>query len=183
MFRRTQDPGRAALDFAYGAITLSRVAFQPASAIHHGPMFQSYNPNKQACWFGLFPFRSPLLGESNFLSLPAGNEMFQFPASSSTWLCIHHVVIPDQGYWVAPFGNLRINACLQLPGAYRCLSRPSSAPSAKASTVRPCSLNQWSSFGSIGPIKRGKMFWSFLLFHVMVFSFQGTGSEGLTPQN
>ena len=36
-----------------------------------------------------------------------------------------------------PFGNLRIKACLQLPEAYRCSSRPSSAPSAKASTVRP----------------------------------------------
>ena len=32
---------------------------------------------------------------------------------------------------------LRIKACLQLPEAYRCSSRPSSAPSAKASTVRP----------------------------------------------
>lgn len=33
---------------------------------------QSYNPRKQAFWFGLFPFRSPLLRESIFLSLPAG---------------------------------------------------------------------------------------------------------------
>ena len=30
--------------------------------------------------FGLFPFRSPLLGESIFLSFPAGTKMFQFPA-------------------------------------------------------------------------------------------------------
>ena len=30
--------------------------------------------------FGLLPFRSPLLGESIFLSFPAGIEMFQFPA-------------------------------------------------------------------------------------------------------
>ena len=29
-------------------------------------------------------------------------------------------------YWVAPFGNLRITACVQLPEAYRSLSRPSS---------------------------------------------------------
>lgn len=29
-------------------------------------------------------------------------------------------------YWVAPFGNLRINACVPLPEAYRSLSRPSS---------------------------------------------------------
>lgn len=30
----------------------------------------SYNPKRQASWFGLFPFRSPLLRESIFLSLP-----------------------------------------------------------------------------------------------------------------
>lgn len=52
-------------------------------------MLESYNPNKQACWFGLFPFRSPLLRESNFLSLPAGTKMFQFSASTSNQLCIH----------------------------------------------------------------------------------------------
>ena len=33
---------------------------------------------------------------------------------------------------VSPFGNLRIEAYLQLPVAYRSLSRPSSAPNAKA---------------------------------------------------
>eukprot|EP00829_Urostomides_striatus_P019839 TRINITY_DN793_c0_g1_i6.p2 TRINITY_DN793_c0_g1~~TRINITY_DN793_c0_g1_i6.p2 ORF type:complete len:119 (-),score=0.30 TRINITY_DN793_c0_g1_i6:19-375(-) len=97
-------------------------------------MSQSYNPKEQALWFGLFPFRSPLLRESNFLSLPAGNEMFQFPACSSIHLCIQCNVISYQRYWVAPFGNLRIKAYLQLPGAYRCQSRPSSAPSAQAST-------------------------------------------------
>ena len=36
--------------------------------------------------FGLFPVRSPLLGESLLFSLPAGTKMFQFPAlASSTW--------------------------------------------------------------------------------------------------
>ena len=30
-------------------------------------------------WFGLFPFRSPLLGKSIFLSFPPGTKMFQFP--------------------------------------------------------------------------------------------------------
>ena len=29
-------------------------------------------------------------------------------------------------YWVAPFGHLRLNACFQLPGAYRRSPRPSS---------------------------------------------------------
>ena len=43
--------------------------------------------------------------------------------------------------WVSPFGNLRIVAHLQLPEAYRSLSRPSSAPSAKAFALRPLSLD------------------------------------------
>ena len=38
--------------------------------------------------------------------------------------------------WVAPFGNLRINGYLLLPAAYRSLSRPSSAPDAKAFPLR-----------------------------------------------
>ena len=38
--------------------------------------------------------------------------------------------------WVSPFGNLRIYAHLQLPAAFRSLSRPSSALSAKAFPLR-----------------------------------------------
>ena len=105
------------------------------------PTTESYNPKMQAFWFGLFPFRSPLLRESSFLFLPAGNEMFQFPASTSGKLCIDLSVTSYNRCWVSPFGNLWIKAYLQLPKAYRCSSRPSSAPSAKASTMRPCSLN------------------------------------------
>ena len=37
---------------------------------------------------------------------------------------------------VSPFGYLRINAYLQLPEAFRSLSRPSSAPDAKAFPLR-----------------------------------------------
>ena len=44
------------------------------------------------------------------------------------------------GYCVPTFGNLRVNAYLQLTAAYRSLSRPSSAPDAKASSLRPLSL-------------------------------------------
>ena len=62
--------------------------------------------------------------------------MFQFPAST-----------PDKsGDWpstsrVPPFGHRRINSCLQIPGAYRSLPRPSSSPEAKASSVRSSSLS------------------------------------------
>lgn len=38
--------------------------------------------------FRLFPFRSPLLGESRLISIPAGTEMFHFPAWASHCLCI-----------------------------------------------------------------------------------------------
>ena len=42
---------------------------------------------------------------------------------------------------VPTFGNLRITAYLQLPEAYRSLSRPSSAPDAKAFPLRSFTLN------------------------------------------
>ena len=42
---------------------------------------------------------------------------------------------------VSPFGDLRIDAYVPLPGAYRSLSRPSSAPDAKAFPLRSFSLN------------------------------------------
>ena len=47
--------------------------------------------------FGLFPFRSPLLRESIFLSLSAGNKMFQFPAYAhdlSHVPCLQHGGFP-----------------------------------------------------------------------------------------
>ena len=43
--------------------------------------------------------------------------------------------------WVPPFGNLRVNGYVLLTAAYRSLSRPSSAPSAKASALCSFSLD------------------------------------------
>ena len=42
---------------------------------------------------------------------------------------------------VSPFGYLRIEAYLQLPAAFRSLSRPSSAPNAKAFPLRSLQLD------------------------------------------
>ena len=65
--------------------------------------------------FGLFPVRSPLLGESLLLSLPAGTEMFHFPALPPTALCIQAgATVHDDGR-VSPFGNPRITARLPAP--------------------------------------------------------------------
>ena len=49
---------------------------------------------------------------------------------------------------VSPFGNLRIEAYVQLPEAYRSLSRPSSAPDAKAFPLRSFQLDLFEIFGS-----------------------------------
>ena len=42
----------------------------------------------ESTWFGLLPFRSPLLWESLLISFPPGTEMFHFPgfASLSLWI-------------------------------------------------------------------------------------------------
>ena len=80
MFRRTQDPLKSEQTFDYRIITFFDSSFQMIRLVCSfvTPYRVSYNPNKQAHWFGLFPFRSPLLRESIFLSLPAGTKMFQF---------------------------------------------------------------------------------------------------------
>ena len=54
-------------------------------------------------------------------------------------LCIHCRIPPKR--WVSPFRHLRINACCQLPGAFRRLPRLSSPLTAKASTVCAYSLD------------------------------------------
>ena len=85
--------------------------------------------------FGLFPFRSPLLGESLLFSFPPTTGMFRFvgfaSALSGCRACARRV---------APFGHLRIIGRSRLPADFRGLPRPSSPPGAKASSVRPCSL-------------------------------------------
>ena len=58
----------------------------------------------------------------------------------SVWLWIHHTVTCS-ACRVSPFRHPRINAYVQLPAAFRSISRLSSAPSARASTLRPTMLN------------------------------------------
>ena len=53
----------------------------------------------------------------------------------SVALCIHCTVHTHYRMRVSPFGHLRINGYVRLPAAYRSLSRPSSAPVAKAFTL------------------------------------------------
>ena len=65
-----------------------------------------------------------------------GTEMFHFTVCCLRHLCIQRRIVPDEWHGVAPFGHLRINACLRLPEAYRSLPRPSSPVETEASTVQ-----------------------------------------------
>ena len=59
--------------FAYGALTLSGGPFQVASAsipLRTGKPHPDPTTPGPKTWFGLFPFRSPLLRESRLISLP-----------------------------------------------------------------------------------------------------------------
>ena len=93
------------------------------------PIMQRRRPSPHD-GFGLLPFRSPLLRESLLLSFPRGTKMFQFPRSRFPCLWVQHGMpwVPPRR--VPPFGYPRISACLQLPGAFRRLPRPSSPPCA-----------------------------------------------------
>lgn len=71
--------------------------------------------------FSLFRVRSPLLTESLLFSLPAGTEMFHFPAFPPHTLCIQMWVTRHHARWVPPFGHPRITARLAAP---RGLSQP-----------------------------------------------------------
>jgi hypothetical protein len=71
--------------------------------------------------FSLIRFRSPLLSESRLFSLPAGTEMFHFPAFPPHTLYIQVRVTAHDDCRVSPFGHPRITARLTAP---RGLSRP-----------------------------------------------------------
>ena len=80
MSRATQDTTRRKDRYVYGAITRYGRTFQTAPLESSLPSRGPTTPTlpKQR-WFGLFPVRSPLLGESFLFSLPGGTKMFQFP--------------------------------------------------------------------------------------------------------
>ena len=121
--------------FAYGTFTLFGETFQPSSAKSFESIMQSATPE------ALLPLVWPLS-----LSLAATQKIdVSFSSSAYLDVSVQRVYLRTpmnsmHGDWVlpsrvAPFGNLRINTYLRLPVAYRSLSRPSSAPDAKASAL------------------------------------------------
>ena len=103
--------------------------------------------------------------------------MFHFPGCPPIRLCIHLMVTGHYPSRVPPFGNLRIKAYLQLPEAYRSLSRPSSAISAMASTLRSYSLDLAKLLSNlpktIERFNRRNFFPLLLFLYSFLCSFQG----------
>ena len=87
--------------------------------------------------FGLFPFRSPLLGESNALSIPQGTKMFQFPwfATYAYEFSIRSQVLNLRGCPIRKSPDQKLLSAS--PELIAATPRPSSLPAAKASTAHP----------------------------------------------
>ena len=110
-----------------GVQTRSQRAFVYGTITFYGPTSQTV---RLACWFvtprpcglldpatpphasvlgfRLFPVRSPLLGESRFLSSPGGTEMSHFPPLASSRLCIQRGMTGHDSRRVSPFGHPRL---------------------------------------------------------------------------
>ena len=74
----------------------------------------------------------------DFFSSPYLDVSVREVPHATLWI---HVTFHDSSSWGFPHSEIHgYNAYLQLPVAYRSLSRPSSAPDAKAFTLRSCSL-------------------------------------------
>src|SRR5690606_21061474 len=76
----------------------------------HNPAHATAASSYHAHGLAIIRFRSPLLTESLVFSLPAGTEMFHFPAFPPTALYIQTAVTGHHSGRVTPFGHPRITA-------------------------------------------------------------------------
>ena len=139
----------AVLRILLGVVSISSTGLSPSLA----EFSKSFNyTNRLPYWSPTTPTSKLVgLGSSRFARRYSGNRVyflflrvlrcFSSPGLPPNALCIHALVTSIRR-WVPPFGHLRFTAYLQLPEAFRCWFRPSSALSAKASTVRSSSLNR-----------------------------------------
>ena len=134
--RRYSGYSLSVFSFAYGTLTLcgrlSHAVQLDTSDHDAGP--NPENPEGLSVWP---PPRS--LATTSGISV----DVFSCPYLDVSVQGVPHVHLFDSMHvtgvllqWVSPFGNLRINGYLLLPEAYRSLSRPSSAPDAKAFPLR-----------------------------------------------
>ena len=125
----------AGLLFEYGALTRYGPAFQPVLLDNLPSLERSYYPATRlnAAGLGSSPFARRYWGNRYyflFLQVLRCFSSLRSPPSINGYR--------NRFRWVAPFGHLRVKAYLPLAAAFRSLSRPSSPPRAKASSMRPC---------------------------------------------
>ena len=112
-------PGRSAEPcLSHSPTALWRGHDAPTTPYGLGP--QAITPAR----FGLFPFRSPLLRESSFLSFPPATEMCHFTGLPSPALCVQAGIRAHYHAWVSPFGNPRVKG---RSAPHRGLSQPSTS--------------------------------------------------------
>ena len=127
MCRPTWDPARVSIGFGYGAFALSGAPFQALLLPISRPTSRSRNPAEHAPRFGLVRVRSPLLAQSLCLiSFPPGTEMFHFPGSRPSGLCVQPEVTASSTAGLLHsdiLGSMRVCHSPRLIAAYRVLRR------------------------------------------------------------
>ena len=133
----------SASTFPYGAFTLSGRLSQYRSGNSEYNLLQSLTLQCTHRSLGSFPFARRYSGNRCFFLFLRLLRCFSSPGSLPY---VMYWRMDDRGFLcrVSPFGNLRVSGYLLLTAAYRSLSRPSSALSAKASSLRPYQLNLYS---------------------------------------
>ena len=135
MSHGTPDPA-AALRSSSTGLSPSPAGFSKTFPLTLVLTYAVHYPAMHASRFRLFPFRSPLLRKSMFFLFLRLLRCFSSPGSPP---CAMDSRMDGMGFpcRVSPFRHPRIAGYLLLPGAFRSLSRLSSAPGAKASALRP----------------------------------------------
>ena len=126
---------RCFLHFAYRTFTLCGVPFQTASTIQYTRCEWSTTPECMHSGLGSSPFARRYLGNRCFFLFLRVLRCFSSPGCLLYTYFVQYRIPEYYFKWVSPFGHLRFNGCLHLRAAFRSLPRPSSAPSAKASSL------------------------------------------------
>ena len=123
-------------DFAYTSLTFYGWVSQTHSAILVAAVSLPATPRCMHRGLDCPPFARRYWGDRVFFLFLRLLRCFSLPAYLRMTMNSSYGT-QSLSVWVAPFGDLRINGYLPLPEAFRSLSRPSSALSAKASALRP----------------------------------------------
>ena len=125
-----------ASSFAYGILTLCD---WPSHAIRLDSTIHDAGPNPEELCPSVWPPPRSLATTSGISVDVFSSSYLDVSVQTVPFVRLFYSPHDDRGLLcrVSPFGNLRVNAYLQLTAAYRSLSRPSSAPDAKAFPLRP----------------------------------------------